>query len=126
MDVFTKFHDEDKVQTSRGATMALFSWFLVLVLFCSESYEFLVSKKEKGERKGGGGGGGGGGEDMGERRKGWWSYSSISQAGIFKVAMQTPDIPSLPPSLPSLRRPPRRSTWWWTLPWVKNSTSPST
>lgn len=43
MDVFTKFHDEDKIQTSRGASMALFSWVLVLVLLCSEAYEaFLV------------------------------------------------------------------------------------
>ncbi|TFJ83594.1 hypothetical protein NSK_004699 [Nannochloropsis salina CCMP1776] len=39
MDVFTKFHDEDKIQTSRGASMALFSWVLVLVLLCSEAYE---------------------------------------------------------------------------------------
>lgn len=61
MDVFTKIHDEDKVQTSRGATMALFSWFLVLVLVFSESYEFMVRKmkknekrrEEKGERQGG-------------------------------------------------------------------------
>lgn len=43
MDVFTKFHDEDKVQTSRGATMALFSWILVLVLVCSETYEFMTA-----------------------------------------------------------------------------------
>ena len=46
MDVFTKFHDEDKVQTSRGSTISLLSWVLVLVLFCSEAFEaFFVSKE---------------------------------------------------------------------------------
>jgi len=79
MDVFTKFHDEDKVQTSRGATMALLSWFLVLVLFCSESYEFLVRRRNgRGRRREGG--------------EGLWSYNLVSQSRRYSCLFFLPYV----------------------------------
>lgn len=48
MDVFTKFHDEDKVQTSQGTTISLFSWLLIVVLLVSETYQAFFTNTTKG------------------------------------------------------------------------------
>ena len=94
MDVFTKFHDEDKVQTSRGATMALFSWLLVLVLFCSEAYEaFKVGEweRELGGRKGVG---------LGQASLFSLSLFGKPQSHHAHLTFSPPLPPSLPPDGP--------------------------